>query len=358
MRILEVISSLGPTGGAETFAVHFSRSINQKEQLTVVILYSDNKQHFINLLKEKNIEPIVLNKNKHFDFKIIRQLRKIIREKKIEIIHTENNALISSFFAILPLKNKPHIFHTVHNPAPIEAGGKISKLLYKRFMKTKFVTPVAISKEMALSCEVFYKLKNVDFIPNGIDLEKFDSSKKLEDRKYDVSIIARFENQKNHYFLLEVFNKVHQKYNGLNVIMAGSGSLENSIKEKIKQIGAEKYILMPGLVNDSSEILNDSKIIALGSNYEGNPLCLLEGMAAGNVVISTAVGGIPDVVINNVNGFLFKVGDVDGFSDKIYDVLTNIGEYNKMREINSEKSKDFSMNFCVEQYISLFRKII
>ena len=354
IRVLEVISSLEPTGGAETFAVNFCISISKKVDLTVVILYEKNQKHFIDLLNQNDIYPIILNKRKHFDIKTIEQLKKIIVQDQYDFIHTENNALITSFFAICTLKNKPTIYHTIHMPANLEAGGAVSRLLYKFIFRKKYVVPVAISSLNAESVNNFYKISNCPVVLNGIDTRSFNGNKILSKRTIDCTVLARFSKEKNHAFLVELFKSIHDDYPNLKVIMAGSGPLYESVKKQVANSDAVEYIALPGIITDVSAVLSNSKIIVLGSFFEGNPICILEGMASGNIAVSSSVGGIPDIVKDGENGFLFEVGDCDSFKNRILDILNNIEKYEKMRIENIRKAISFSIDKTTDDYVSLF----
>ena len=97
MKILEVISSLYPMGGAETFATNLCVEISKIAKLKVVILYQKNRDFFISKLKENNIDVVILDRKGHIDLKNAKQLREIILDFKPDVIHTENNALIQTF---------------------------------------------------------------------------------------------------------------------------------------------------------------------------------------------------------------------------------------------------------------------
>ena len=92
MKVLEIISSLKPIGGGETFAVNFSRWMNDISDFKAVILYEEYNQMFVDRLNEKKIDYVILNKQKHFDLKNAKELRMVIEEFKPDAIHTENNA--------------------------------------------------------------------------------------------------------------------------------------------------------------------------------------------------------------------------------------------------------------------------
>ncbi len=354
LRILEVINSLRTVGGAETFAVDFVLALSKVSTVDVVILYDQNDETLMKRLLDKGITVHVFHKKGHIDLKAIKQLRALMREGDYDVIHTENNALITSFFAARPLKKRPRIYHTVHNPANIESGGKLSQFLYKRFFKTPYAVPVGISSSMADSCNAFYKLTNTPYVDNGIDLSSFDSSLPLGKRPIDIAVVARMTEQKNYPFLIQVFSKLVVKYPSLRVSVAGDGILHDQVVDLINQNHLENNVTLLGVLPRSDSLLKQSKVLVLGSHYEGNPLCVLEAMASGCVVVSTSVGGIPDIVKDGENGFLFDEGDLDGFAAKLSDILGNPSDYEGIRARNVKDAARFDISHTAQAYLDLF----
>ncbi|MBQ6921194.1 MAG: glycosyltransferase [Bacilli bacterium] len=358
MKVLEVISNLYPTGGGETFAVNLSRELSSMCELKVVVLYSKYKQYFIDRLKEKGIEPIVLNKQKHFDLKNAKELRKIINDFKPDVIHTENNALIPTYLALRKTKYKKtiNVFHTMHLEPKDECPKKILYMLFKHILRKKNYVPVAITKQLSAISSSYYKVENVPFINNGSDLEPFVNKIELNKRNYDIVVVGRFSEQKNHKFLIPAFAELKKLVPSLKVALVGGGELFDEIKELAKQHNVLDFVDFKGLMNSPAEVVNDSKIILLGSLFEANPLSLLEGMSSGCIVVSTNVGGVSDIIKEGENGFLFEVNDQNKFLSITSNILNNINSYRNMSKHNTEYSKNFSMNKCAKDYIELFNR--
>ena len=355
MKILEVISNLNPVGGGETFAVNFSRSINDISELKVVILYKKHNQMFIDRLREKNIDFVFLSKKKHFDLKNAKQLREIILSFKPDYIHTENNALIPTYLALKKIKKKerPLVFHTMHLAPEDECSNKIVKYFYKRIFHKKNFVPVAITSSLAKDSQFFYKLKSVPYVENGVDLSKIQNpSLQLKKRKYDVAVIGRFTYQKNHEFLIDCFAEIKKNNPKFTAAFIGGGELFDQMKELAIQKGAD-FIEFMGTMPNPSVVLANTKIIALGSRFEANPLSLLEGMAAGCVVVSSNVGGVKNIIRKD-NGFLFELNDKKAFISIVENIISNPETFEKMHENNIVYSKRFSMEECVRKYVSLF----
>ena len=354
MKILEIISNLKPIGGGETFAVNISRSFNKFAELKVVILYKDYSQMFIDRLDEMNIDYVILDKQKHFDKKNAKEIAKIIEEFKPDVIHTENNALIPAYLALKHFKrtDRPYVFHTMHLAPIDECSNRLVKLLYRHIFRKNGFIPVAITEKLARESERFYHLKEVPFVENGIDLSRFNNYLPLKDRQYDLVVLARFSYQKNHEFLIRTLKQVKNHFPHFRAAFVGGGELFDQMKELANSSGAG-FIEFTGVMSNTAPILMNSKIIALGSRFEANPLSLLEGMAAGCIVISSDVGGIKNIIKED-NGFLFELDDDKAFINYVVDVLQNLKNYQAMSENNVKYSTKFSMDECAKKYIQLF----
>ena len=359
MRILEVISNLYPVGGGETFAVNFSRCAHDVSTLKTVILYKAHNPMFIERLKEKSVDYLFLDKQKRFDLKNAKELAKIIADFKPDVIHSENNALIPIYLALKHFKKKdrPFVFHTMHLAPKDECSNRIVKYFFRKILHKPNFIPVAITELLARESEKFYKVPFVPYVENGVDLSRIPESKNnLANREYDVVVIGRFSYQKNHEFLIESFVELQKRYKKLKVAFIGGGELFDQMKALVKSKGAD-YIKFMGTMPNPGVVLVNSKIIALGSRFEANPLSLLEGMAAGCVVVSSDVGGVRNI-IKKENGFLFELNDKDKFIEIIQNILENPQIFEEMSRYNIEYCQRFSMENCVQNYINLFNKYL
>ena len=359
MRILEVISNLHPVGGGETFAVNFSRCAQDLSTLKTVILYKKHTEMFIERLKEKNVDFIFLNKQKHFDLKNAKELAHIINSFKPDIIHTENNALIPVYLAFRYVKKKdrPLVFHTMHLAPQYECSNRIVRFLYKRILHKQNFIPVAITESLAKQSESFYKLSCVPFVENGVDLSRIPSSKNnFSQRKYDLVVVGRFSYEKNYEFLVETLSEIKKNHKDFKAAFIGGGELFDQMK-KLAIDKEASFIEFMGTMPNPGSILVNSKIVALGSRFEANPLSLLEGMAAGCVAVSSNVGGVSNIVKED-NGFLFELNDKRNFINIVEKILEKPGDFEEMSQNNIEYAKRFSMENCIKKYLDLFEKYL
>ncbi len=120
--------------------------------------------------------------------------------------------------------------------------------------------------------------------------------------------LSRFVRGKGIFELLAAFKMLRQKYTNIHLTFAGTGSEEKAMKKWVEKNSLSDNIEFKGYVrgDEKTSILNISHVFVLPSYSEGCPVSLLEAMAAGMAVITTPVGGIPDIIENIKNGIFIK----------------------------------------------------
>lgn len=148
-------------------------------------------------------------------------------------------------------------------------------------------------------------------IYNGIDLRKFRFSKEnrveirsrlgLGEENFVLGCVGHFNRQKNHDFLLDLFQKITQAEEGARLLLIGSGSLEGEIKEKVRRLHLEEKVLFPGHVRDVHRWLSAMDAFVLPSLFEGFSIVLAEAQA--NALVSFTSTNTPRTVAltSNIN---------------------------------------------------------
>jgi glycosyltransferase involved in cell wall biosynthesis len=232
------------------------------------------------------------------------------------------------------------------------------------------VIPVAVSDKVAQSLRRFYFIKNVVVIPNGIPVQEnirpaaagINWREKEGVGRDDIVFvcIARFSLQKNHRLLLEAFKMAFDKTNGIKLLLIGAE--EHDYREKAEKLVSllrlEDNVRILGMREDIPEILSASDIFVLSSDWEGNPLTIMEAMAAGKPVISTAVGGVPELIESGINGLLVRPGRVEELSRAMLDLYK---DKNKREFLGSAAKKTalerFDVKIMVKRYEELYLEL-
>lgn len=255
----------------------------------------------------------ISGKDVSFSVPLTFELRKIMREFRPDIVHTHSSlsGRIAARAVGIP------VVYTKHNLVRIpSASGQVPPPAGPVKRQVNAIAAKLLSDGIiAVSQGVYGELTEsgidpslVTCIPNGIDLAPYKPldllKKRQESEQILIGTVARLHPQKALEVMLEAARIVLASLPQAKFVIGGTGPLEESLKAKIHELRLEPYVKMVGFVEDVPGFLSQLDIYALSSDYEGLPLAVLEAMAAGLPIASTAVGGVPEAVVDGENGFL------------------------------------------------------
>jgi glycosyltransferase involved in cell wall biosynthesis len=165
----------------------------------------------------------------------------------------------------------------------------------------------------------------------GLDLERFERADRLRGELRGelgveadaplVGIVARLVPVKAHELFLAAAVKVAAAIPACRFLVVGDGERRAELEALAQSLGLAGRVIFMGWRADLDRVYADLDVVALTSKNEGSPVALIEGMAAGRPVVSTRVGGVPNVVEDGVTGLLVADGDADGMAAAIRRVL-------------------------------------
>ncbi len=138
--------------------------------------------------------------------------------------------------------------------------------------------------------------KNFEFLPNGIDTEKFIFTEEKREQfrqqfdfkdKIVIGHIGRFMRQKNHKFLIEVFNEILKNNASAQLVLIGEGALKQEIETQVKAFGIEKNVHFLGARRDIPEFLSAIDLLLFPSLYEGLSVAMIEAQASGVPILTS-----------------------------------------------------------------------
>ena len=127
-----------------------------------------------------------------------------------------------------------------------------------------------------------------------------------------IGKVCRLEPQKNVPLYLSVIRRIKDHFGGQSPVvffLAGDGALRTELEEMSRDLGIEDTVVFAGFVANMKEFYAAMDIIALASDWEGTPMCLLEAMRHGLPIVTSYVGGIPDMIRPGIEGLVFEKGD-------------------------------------------------
>jgi len=165
----------------------------------------------------------------------------------------------------------------------------------------------------------------IEAVPNGIDLDRFpaDQLQPLASRNPGIVMSARFSRQKDHLCLIRALAEL--KARGLRppLLFAGAGkdAYRREAEAEVERLGLQEQVKFLGHHAAMPKLLMDHAICVLATHYEGMPLALVEGMAAGCACVASAVPGVQGVIEPERNGLLVPEGDASALADALQRLL-------------------------------------
>jgi glycosyltransferase involved in cell wall biosynthesis len=366
IKVVHILPMLAP-GGAEAVAVHIVRGLNrQRYDVAVVSLRRWLGCDLERLLAERGVQVLYLGKRPGFDCRMYYRLHRVLKDLRPDIVHTHLHVLRYVLPSMLYF-TLTSMVHTVHNLAEREAEPGTRWI--QRYAFNHGVVPVAVSEEVAMSLERLYGIQRCRMIGNCIPTDLY-ASPRTPRREWraregfgddDVLFVcvARLAPQKNHALLLEAFAQGPASDPNAHLVLVGEGALRGQLEQQARSLGLAGQAHFLGLRTDIPDVLGATDVFVLSSDYEGNPLSVIEAMASGLPIVSTAAGGVPDLFESGKEGLMVQPGDVRGLSDAIALLLRDRKSRKTLGIAAAQRAKgNFDVSTMVRAYEELYEKVI
>jgi len=366
IKVVHIVPMLSP-GGAERVAVHIVRGLDRQRYEPAVISYTGRLGCDLDgLLEEDGIKVWYLGKRPGFDYRMYYRLPPVLKECRPDIVHTHLHVLRYALPFLLTRK-KASLLHTVHNLAEREIEPRLRWL--QRYALNHGVVPVAVAEEVAVSLGHLYGIQRCRVISNGIPTDRYSRPQiprkewraREGFRENDVLFVcvARFGPQKNHSLLLKAFHQGPASDPNAHLVLVGEGALREQLEEQAKKLGLSGQVHFLGLRTDIPEVLGAMDVFGLSSDFEGNPLSVMEAMASGLPIVSTAVGGVPGLFENGREGLMLQPGDVQGLSDSMSLLLGNRELRRSLGMAAARRArKNFDVTTMIQAYQGVYENLV
>lgn len=333
VRILMLFTIMN-RGGAETMVMNYYRNIDRSKIQFDFMVHREERGAYddeIESLGGKIYRMLPIYPQNFYKYK--KELKNFFNiHKEYQIIHSHMSEL--GYFAFKEAKNqgiKVRICHA-HN-APYGWDLKMIIRTYFKKMMMPYITHMFICSKKAGDW-LFGKEYEDSFIMmnNAIDSKKFRFNKEYAKQlKKEMNLennlvighVGRFNRQKNHDFLIDVFEKVYKRDNSALLLLIGNGEEEGMIRKKVKFLELEENVKFLGIRDDISDLMQVFDVFLFPSLFEGLPVSLIEAQSAGiNCLIS-------DVISDQsvITPFVYKMSlndNVEKWADYILDNKKNL----------------------------------
>lgn len=279
------------------------------------------------------------------------------KEGAIDIIHAQSSLWGGISAAYIAEKYNIPLVITEHSS--VERGPYVKKSYipficdsYKKAQKV-----ITVGNGLKNEIESLSGRHDIEVIGNLVDLSKFTIKKRIKNEKFIFFSLAFLEGEKGFDTLIKSFAKKFKDKEAV-LYIGGDGSQRSWLEALTVENGVKDQIIFLGALSrdDVSKWMNKCDCFVLPSRYETFGVVYIEALASGRPVIGALNGGAEDI-INNLNGYLIPIDDIDILAEKMIEVYDNIESYDE-EEISSDCLKRFSPKVIVNKIISVYKEVL
>lgn len=356
-----VATELGLALSKRGHQIHF---ITYSQPVRLDLLGSNVHYH------EVNVPEYPLFLYQPYELALSSKLVDMVKLHKIDILHV-HYAIPHAYAAYMAKKMLQEegiyvpIVTTLHGTDITLVG---SHPFYKpavTFSINKSDAVTSVSQSLKEDTLRLFDIKNdIHVVPNFIDLSKYkthftDCQREImakEDEKI-ITHISNFRKVKQIPDVVRIFYNI-QKEIPAKLMMVGEGPEKVEAESLCRKLGIENKVVFLGNSNEIDKILCFSDLFLLPSLTESFGLAALEAMASGVPVISSNTGGIPEVNIEGVSGFLSEVNDIEDMSKNALYILRDSNRLSEFKTNAKLEAKKFDIHNVVPQYEAIYERTL
>ena len=389
LRIINRFNIGGPTYNAAYLSAYLPP---EYETMLLAGSLDEGEESSEHVLDELGLKPVFIKEMKREispidDIAAYRKIKEIIKEFKPDIVHTHASKAGTLGRLAAASCGVKVIVHTFHGHVFHSYFGKVKTEFYKnieRYLAKKSSKIIAISNRQKEELTIEHKICNPDkvvVVPLGFDLDRFQQNQQekravfrnyynLADDEIAIGIIGRLVPVKGHALFLESLKNVLDSTNKkVRAFIIGDGDDRAIVEAKATALGimftnehspaAKAPLTFTSWIKDIDGALAGLDIVALTSLNEGTPVSLIEAQAANKPIVTTNVGGIRNVVLENETSFLIESRDAEVFGAKLQLLAEDDALRLKMGARGWEHVKDtFHYKRLVTDIDALYKRLL
>jgi glycosyltransferase involved in cell wall biosynthesis len=296
---------------------------------------------------------------------------RLIREVKPDVVHTHTAKAgfigrIAAWMNGVPVivhTFHGHVFHGYFSPLTTKVFIFLERLT-ARMSDTIITLTDSLRRELAEEYHIARKGR-ITVLPLGLDLESFAKTpRKIGTFRaaWDISadvpligIVGRLASVKNHALFLQSAVLIKQHLPNARFMIVGDGETRAEAEAQVDALGLRDSTTFTGWQRDLPPIYSDLDVLVISSTNEGTPSTVIESLSARCPVVSTAVGGLPDLLDHGKLGKLVPSGDAEALSTAILETLSNPPDSQEIQAIMIDR---YGIDRLVKDMDSLYRGLL
>jgi glycosyltransferase involved in cell wall biosynthesis len=366
MKILHIISS-GGMYGAEAVILNMSRSLNEGSHSSILGVFSNSTSPNLKLHEvatAQGVESYLISCIGQLDRTVPSSIRELANRTDADVVHAHGyKADIYCYFALrgssLPLVSTCHTWYD--NDLTVSLYGKAD-----RFILRSYAAVVAVSEEVKQRLlKAGVRAEKIHIVRNGIDLRPFDNAApslhdvSSQDHTPIVGLIGRLATEKGVDIFIRAAARVLTELPATKFVVVGEGPDREQLESLIDELQIRKNVFMLGRRDDMPGVYASLDIMVSASRREGLPMAILEGMASSRPVVATAVGAVPNVIVDGRTGLLVPPENVDALASKIVALLNNRTQRDYLGATAKKLiEQEYSAERMTEDYLHVYDQAI
>ena len=282
-----------------------------------------------------------------------------LTDKEIKIVHIHTASYISfkrsSWFMHQAKRHHKKVIAHVHGGGFKDFHKENPTLVENELHKVDAVISLSETWKdffVSIDCKNVYVINNIIEPPKILPTEN--------DGKFHFLFLGLITEAKGIFDLLEVIASNHDDWKDKIVLHIGGRGKINQLTSLIAEKGLSGIVQYEGWVSGQrkQELLNKADAFLLPSYTEGIPISILEAMSYGLPILASAVGGIPDLIKDGVNGYVFNAGDLQTIAEDINIIISSTSNYEKISITNRELAKNYMPEFVGKKLEDLYSEIL
>jgi glycosyltransferase involved in cell wall biosynthesis len=357
--VLHLSSSSGP-GGAETVMATVASGLDAARYRSVVCLFRDG------WLRERcerlGLETHVLRMNGMLDPAWLRRFHGLLRQRRVSLIHAHEFGA-NTWGTMAGRLAGRSVIATVHGRS-YYADSLRRRLAYRVVSRAAVMVAVSEDVKRFVVSSTGVTGGRIRVVHNGIgpappvsaeDRARTRADLGILDGERVVTVVGSLYEVKGHRYLLEAAPRILQSIPSTVFLIAGRGELEAALREQARSLGIEPRVRFLGLRRDVPTLLALGDVFVQPSLSEGLSIAILEAMAAGRAVVTTRVGGNPELVVEGQTGLLVKPADAGALAAAVTRVLAEPAEARRLGENGLARVRSrFTIEAMVRKYETIY----
>lgn len=370
MKVMHLISG-GDTGGAKTHVITLLKELKNQVDIMLVCLMEGE---FSRDAKKAGIPVTVVEQKQRYDLTVVKKLKQLYEQGDYDLLHCHGAR--ANFIAVfLRIWAKIPVVTTVHSDYRLDFDDS----LYRKWIYTN-INSVALRMlpyYIAVTDNFKQLLMKRNFNPeriyityNGIQIDeqlptvenpsvflKKHQIDNFEDHLY-IGIVARLHPVKGIEIFLQAAKQIIQEYPKVRFLLAGGGECMEEYKAWVQKNNLTSSIFFLGHITDIESFYHTIDINVLTSYSESFPYALLEAAQQKKATVSSAVGGIPEMIEDHRSGYLFPPGDVEALVSYLKELIESPDKRKALGEQFYERVKEkFSATQMAASHVEIYKQI-